>query len=490
MRVCTSGKVSSCNHTADQVLNYAGSSAIKVKLNGLCKDKFCKGQEKVVEDKLDAARIKSTVVLDKEEANAEEKTEILAAILAGLDFISGDIDTEGEEEEEEEAPAKENEKAKEFIDNFDYKTLDATDVDELKKAAKEGDMKSVKIATNDKLGRAKSLVTMVKRKKQAVESAFAKAKDSVKMSLKNPEKQAKLVTALTSFTNGLSIFMSVKKEDGSVDPLKATEGVLNVVSGISELLPAPASMVTGLISSVFNMFTGGGGPSTEQVIMDEFKKQKEFIEKEFEKQRSFMEKLWTKTELESFKIKALGIMDALESRYEFISAYEDIGSCLEDNVVAEITQRVEYFLDQSDVYAVKHAFDIKCPAELTKADALESQKACSFLIYTYLTIEEKQHEILTIMLSLLFNSENYEELTHGYLKVQAEKKETLRQWLSKTFKVTDTYCGLFFFHKDVWGGDAKMQHVKNIIFHYSPEVKDMEKKCRVAGKLQPEKSIS
>ena len=488
MRVCTSGKVSSCNHTADQVLNYAGSSAIKVKLNGLCKNKFCQGQEKVVGDKLDAARIKSTVVLSKEEANAEEKVDILAAVLAGLDFISGDIDTEGEEEEEE-APAKENEKAKKFIDNFDYKTLDATDVGELKKAVKEGDMKSVKIATNDKLGRAKSLVTMVKRKKQAVESAFAKAKDSVKMSLKNPEKQAKLVTALSSFTNGLSIFMSVKKPDGSVDPLKATEGVLNVVSGISELLPAPASMVTGLISSVFNLFTGGGGPSTEQVIKDEFKKQKEFIEKEFEKQRNFMEKLWTKTELESFKIKALGIMDSLESRYEFISAYEDIDSCLEDNVVAEITQRVEYFLDQSDAYAVKHAFDTKCPAELTKVDALESQKACSFLIDTYLTIEEKQQEILTIMLSLLFNSENYEELTNGYLKVQAEKKKTLRQWLSKTFKVPDTYCGLFVFHKDVWGSDERMKHVKNIIFHYSPEVKDMDNNCLLTSKWQPEKSI-
>ena len=50
---------------------------------------------------------------------------------------------------------------------------------------------------------------------------------------------------------------------------------------VSSLLEPP---VETLIFAIF----GGGGPSTEDVIKDEFKKMKEFTQKEFAKQRKFI----------------------------------------------------------------------------------------------------------------------------------------------------------------------------------------------------------
>ena len=196
-----------------------------------------------------------------------------------------------------------------------------------------------------------------------------------------------------------------------------------------------------------------------------------------------MEKLFTQTELETIKENALGMLDALDSRHEFISAYEDVGGCLSDEVVSEITTRVRYFMDQAGAYAVKHAFNNKCEEELGKFDERQSQTTCTFLLYTYLTIEEKRHEILTIMISLLANSEVYEELNQGYLKVLSHQKRTLGAWLKKTFENKETYCGLFKHHTDAWGGDKRMQYVQNIIFYFTPSVKGMARQCLDTSEL-------
>jgi len=98
-------------------------------------------------------------------------------------------------------------------------------------------------------------------------------------------------------------------------------------------------------------------------------------------------------------------------------------------------------------------------------------------LYTYLTIEEKRHEILTIMISLLSNSEVYEKLNQGYLKVLSHQKRTLGAWLKNTLKKTETYCGLFKHHNDAWGDGKRQQYVQNIIFRFAPSVKGMDRHC-------------
>ena len=226
------------------------------------------------------------------------------------------------------------------------------------------------------------------------------------------------------------------------------------------------------------MFFGGGGPTTEEIIQKEFEKQRKFIEEQFSKQQDFFKDLMTQTEVENVKAKALGVLDALQSRFEYISAYEDLESCLEENSVVEITQRVEYFMDQSDAEAVKHTFDSYCPKILSSGYS-DSQRVCGFLLYTYLVIEEKRHEILTIMINLLANTENFEELNDGYLKVQEHQKVALTDWIRNTIGQTDTYCGLFVYQKGMWKDkESQLEYVNETLLTFAPELKDKTSECK------------
>ena len=71
------------------------------------------------------------------------------------------------------------------------------------------------------------------------------------------------------------------------------------------------------------MFGGGGAPSVESVIKDQFAKQKKFIEAQFKQQEKVMEKLLGQNELQSVKAKALGVLDALDTRYESFAILVD-----------------------------------------------------------------------------------------------------------------------------------------------------------------------
>ena len=141
----------------------------------------------------------------------------------------------------------------------------------------------------------------------------------------------------------------------------------------------------------------------------------------------------TEVQVESVKAKAFGVLEALESRNTFILSYEGIASCLDEGVINQVTQRVEYFMDESDAASVKHTFDAFCVKILQAADKEGSLTACSILLYTYLVIETKRNEMLTIMLSILANSEEYKQLSYGYLAVQEQQKNKIADWLTTTF---------------------------------------------------------
>ena len=71
-----------------------------------------------------------------------------------------------------------------------------------------------------------------------------------------------------------------------------------------------------MLTGIMGMFGGGGAPSVESIIKKQFAEQKKFIEKQFKQQEKVMEKLLGKNELQSVKAKALGVLDALDTRYE------------------------------------------------------------------------------------------------------------------------------------------------------------------------------
>ena len=78
-------------------------------------------------------------------------------------------------------------------------------------------------------------------------------------------------------------------EDGSPNALVIMDGILDFTDAIAQFLPPPASIITGTISSIFKIFVPGP-PSTEDVIKEEFEKQKKFIEEKFDEQKKFIGK--------------------------------------------------------------------------------------------------------------------------------------------------------------------------------------------------------
>ena len=125
------------------------------------------------------------------------------------------------------------------------------------------------------------MLAKTRRKTRSIKKKFSQAKKKVIKNIgkhaRSPKSRAKLMNGLGSMVTGISFFASPYDENGKVDPLKIGKGVMSIVEGLGSMLPAPVNAITGLVSSIFNLFTGGGGPSTEEVIKEEFKKQKVYF---------------------------------------------------------------------------------------------------------------------------------------------------------------------------------------------------------------------
>ena len=485
--MCISGKTSSCKHSIDEVLDFDGRSKIEKKIESLCGTK-CQTMRKETVNKINGLEKISLLTLAKQEASINEQIDSVSKLITGFDTVGDQLndDASGQQLEDFQGQVIDFiEKSERELSPEDKESLD---IEKLKKDVKDTPPTSkvykirnlVRTGFLKEKGRKLSMKDKILNKQAVVKKAMVNLKSRVK-AVGTSENIAKGSKAVGGVLKAVGKFSNAQRSDGSIDEKQVISGVLDIVDGISAFLPPPASAVTGIVTSVFNLFTDGGGPTTEEVIQEEFRKQKKFIEEQFAKQETVMKTLLTQTELESVKAKALGVMDALLSRFEFISAYEGLGSCLKDDAISQITERVEYFMDQSDAYSVKHTFDAICPKVLADEKALESQKLCGFLIYTFLVIEEKRREMLTIMISMLSTTEEFNELNYGYYNVQAHQEKALKKWIEDTLNVEQTYCGLFVYHaKSIWEG-SQQEKIKEIIDHLAPLVQLQASKCARTG---------
>ena len=199
---------------------------------------------------------------------------------------------------------------------------------------------------------------------------------------------------------------------------------------------------------------------------DAFAKQAEMIKEQFQALRKDMRLILDEVQLQNMETKALGLLDALSSKQEFISAYDGLETCLSDEVAAEITERVGYFTEQAEVFNIRHVFDEKCPklaenatAKMTDEEQVQL-KLCATLMYTEMVIEHKKRYILGRMMALLSNSKKHYQVTDGYFKVDLNERRSLKEWLESSTLYKDpfdskslpkVYCGLFFHNMKSWG---------------------------------------
>ena len=241
---------------------------------------------------------------------------------------------------------------------------------------------------------------------------------------------------------------------------RLASGILDIADGICSIAGPPFSIASGAIVAIFQTFTNGGLPTDQQAMKTLFDKQNEMIKDEFDKTREFIKELLPEENLEIFESKAMGILDALKSRFTFIASFDGLEECLSDSVASEITERVDYFNDQSDVFSIRHYYDFKCPGVIGKNDSdignesidnvRMQRQVCATLLYIELLIERTKKQILAGMIGLLSKTPNHYQLVDGYLQVRNNEEKSLRNWLGKTILQTQNYCNMFHFNMEMW----------------------------------------
>ena len=88
------------------------------------------------------------------------------------------------------------------------------------------------------------------------------------------------------------------------------------------------------------------------------------------------------------------------------------------------------------------------------------------------------------MLTLLSETEVYEELNIGYLNVLNHQKQTLAEWLEGVFSNADTFCGTFYINREAWTKSKNSNLLKlseDIIYFFAPSIKKMKNQCPETG---------
>ena len=311
----------------------------------------------------------------------------------------------------------------------------------------------------------------------------------------------KLAKGAEGFGHVLKASHHFKSFGDGGDTKELIQGGLAVASAIATVMPAPIGVPMAAFTGIIGIFVGGGEESTTEVMKQEFSDLKKNIGEQFEANRNFTVKLMTvvterleekidevsnicletgKTTLEQIaktedtlakaiwetsslmtktivkqvqevetqmefdrlKYKALGLLDALEVRFDFIYSYKGVEKCLKDPMAAEITGRVEYFMDQAEVFNIKNVFSLNCKNIFFTLEMHNGHlDSCFFLLYTYVILEQKRNEILLLMINLLANSIDVNLLNAGYLSIQKIQQDEIHKWLSETVD-KDVYCAL------------------------------------------------
>ena len=242
----------------------------------------------------------------------------------------------------------------------------------------------------------------------------------------NPAKLEKGLKAVSNLVTGIE-----KLTTG--DPLKVTSGVLDIANTIAEFLPPPASIVTGTLSGIFNIFgLGGSGPSNQDVI-DEiksgFKEQKSFIRTQFEKQQKFITDELNNLAFTEFKTEAVGLLDEIGEKLGFIETFID--GVDNDNVANSVRDEIDVLGQTKETSKLRSMIKETCVPQLTSCKDKEVKKTCLFLIHTVVTIEKYRYITVTNLINML-QSTNLRQLNGGYLKVQKRRKTKIKSWIDTT----------------------------------------------------------
>ena len=317
-----------CHENGVDLLEGDLGDKIEAKLDSLCDSQCREAKKKTIENVEKAQKAsdeffkKEEEKLDKTAEHLEKATEVIAEFGSFVEGLGEELGNKPPDRDAVQA---------ELISQIDNSDVDDDTKTRMKSSIKDSfggsgadfdvDYDAITNGVNNELehiSKKKSQVAnkkgTVRNKKDSLKLQFGKVKDGLK-GMSASDGIAKAANAVGAVVGAVSKF-------SSGDAMNIVSGVLDIVSAIADFLPPPASLIANAISSIFNMFVGGGAPSTEDIIKDEFKKQKDFILEEFARQKEFIKDLVQQEIMGGFLRQAQGILDDLQIRFSFINSFQ------------------------------------------------------------------------------------------------------------------------------------------------------------------------
>ena len=286
--------------------------------------------------------------------------------------------------------------------------------------------------------------------------------------MSNTDRLTKGADALGGVATAVSKFLEA---DG--DGLKIISGCLDITNAIAQFLPPPATVLTGTVSGLFNLFAGGPPDPTNQQVVDDvknainrgFAQQKNFLEKKFGEQMNLIRAEFQKLEavitdefnelaenqrkyinqdhLRRVKNDALAQLEAVEEKLIFIKRYSNVK--VTDDVAHSIDRQIAALSTTQSSALCKTTFEDVCPGILDDDYAMSkgvARKYCATLLYSYLMIEQDRSIVLIQLIAVLQNT-LLRKSNEGYLEVYHHRKNEIEAFVKKTILVEKMACSLF-----------------------------------------------
>ena len=378
---------------------------------------------------------------------------------------------------------------------------------------------------------------------------------SVKAGLRGMTGTEKISKASTALSGIIGAGVKIFSGDGKT----IVSGVMDGINTLAKFLPPPASIITESLSGVLEMFGIGGGPSTVDVIKEEFQKmkdftarqfdkqtkfiagefadQKKYIKEEFEVQKDFIDQrigevteqianltdfiqdeftsqtnltleLFTKEkamlleqkelisvgfqnledsftenieELKEFILnekmiaissKAKSVLVEIFEKFTFLKSVDNTD--VQDHEADAINQQIAVMATSSEVAEVRHSFEELCVNANNQlinqcTRNILKKKFCTMIAYSYFSIEKYRDMTLIGLVSLLQKTK-YSSLNPRYLKVQNQRKQDIKKWISKVF-VKEVACPVFKTETQYWEKQEHMNDVLDYFEYVDPSLK-------------------
>ena len=334
-----------------------------------------------------------------------------------------------------------------------------------------------------------------KGKRERLKAGFKSWKNGLK-SMSKMEQISKSASAVASVLRAVDKF-GAKNPDGSPNAIEIVSGVTDIANTVATFLPPPASAVTGTVSGILSMF-GAGGPSTEEVVKEEFAKMKEFTLELFREQNKFISsKFEEQAELirdQTAKIISYmdqqtrtiisKIFDSTAEIKSYIESFKDfiikegiktlkdevnaLHTTVDKHLVSINETRYEIINDatahllvsfwgtfkEDKFEKVKEMFISTCleskALQLPYYSIIEN-RLCTNILYTILVINTKRETLLNSLILMLSQSPTYRVAVKIYRGNAAKDKENMKTWLHDNIVTKDALmCPLFVTNKANW----------------------------------------